>query len=233
MTTTSIKRDIGRRPDYHIGPNGIPRLTGLRRRKMNSPQQQPLQQPTDPVKLNKCLYNLTVRNGTKIESDIAIRNQYSSKSSSSTCSISDRRSSSTTVASSANRNDPRNTSQQSNYSSPIPRISTSITSSTNNSRNSNGIVMNGSRTLLSGRQQRHQRSATAAGDDAGSNGDGADANLINGSANGDRRRNSSVAMRQYRLSAAIDNRLSYQRKYDRTIFGCNRLDQFVLPPLQI
>ncbi|XP_039443917.1 uncharacterized protein LOC120423986 [Culex pipiens pallens] len=241
-TTTSIKRVIGRRPDYHIGPNGIPRLTGLRMRKMNSPQQQPLQQPTDPVKLNKCLYNLTVRNGTnaavrsdKIESDIAIRNQYSSKSSSSNCSISDRRSSSTTIASSANRNDPRNTSQQSNYSSSIPRISTSISSSTNNnSRNSNGIVMNGSRPLLSGRQQRHQRSATAAGDDAGSNGDGADANLINGSANGDRRRSSSsVLVRQYRLSAAIDNRLSYQRKYDRTIFGCNRLDQFVLPPLQI
>lgn len=198
-TTTSIKRDIGRRPDYHIGPNGIPRLTGLRRRKMNSPQQQPLQQPTDPVKLNKCLYNLTVRYGTKIESDIAIRNQYSSKLSSSNCSISERRSSSTTIASSANRNDPRNTSQQSNYSSSIPRISTSISNSTNNnSRNSNGIVMNGSRTLLSGRQQRHQRSATAGGDDADSNGDGADANLINGSANGDRRRNSSVVVRQYR-----------------------------------
>lgn len=43
----------------------------------------------------------------------------------------------------------------------------------------------------------------------------------------------SSLLSHYRLSAAIDNRLSYQRKYDRTIFGCNRLDQFVLPPLQI
>ncbi|XP_052867920.1 uncharacterized protein LOC128273894 [Anopheles cruzii] len=32
----------------------------------------------------------------------------------------------------------------------------------------------------------------------------------------------------------LDNRLAYQRGYDRNIFGCNqRMDQFVLPPLPI
>ncbi|XP_055601296.1 uncharacterized protein LOC129750098 [Uranotaenia lowii] len=34
-------------------------------------------------------------------------------------------------------------------------------------------------------------------------------------------------------SPSKDNRLNYQRAYDRSIFGYNRLDQLVLPPLQI
>lgn len=262
-----IARD--RAPDYHIGANGIPRLTqvitaGSRMRKMNSHHQQHhLQQqlqPTDPVKLNKCLYNLTVRNSSsstvqsdkpanssKIESDIAIRNtQYSSvggsKSSSSLSPASLnsclRRSSpsTTTVTSSPLRTsgDPRrsgtNTSHQFNSSSSIPRSNNNNSSSYSSRNNSGG---GSPRTLLGSRQryQQQHRSAVTTGDDDGvAAADGTDANLIN--AGGDRR--SSAVVRQYnRLSAAIDNRLSYQRKYDRTIFGCNRLDQFVLPPLQI
>lgn len=263
MTTNLITRD--RAPDYHIGANGIPRLTqvitaGSRMRKMNSHHHQ-LLQPTDPVKLNKCLYNLTVRNGStvqsdkpanssKIESDIAIRNtQYSSggggggvgsKSSSSLSPAlngSLRSSSPTTVTSSPLRTsgDPRrsgiNTSHQFNSSS-IPRSNNNNISSYSSNRNNTGGGGGSPRTLLGSRQrhqqQQHQNAVTTGDDD----GHEADANLIN--AGGDRRRSSSAVVRQYnRLSAAIDNRLSYQRKYDRTIFGCNRLDQFVLPPLQI
>lgn len=271
MTTTSklITRD--RAPDYHIGANGIPQLTqvitvGSRMRKMNSHHQhqqhfQQHLQPTDPVKLNKCLYNLTVRNGqsdkpaansSKIESDIAIRNtQYSSgggggKSSSSLSPALNsnlRRSSPTTVTSPSSQQqvatrttgDPRrsntNTSHQFNSSPSIPRSSNNNSSS----RNNNGGRGSPPRTLLLGgrqryqQQQQHRSAAVTTGDDGAV--DGVDANLIN--AGGDRRSSAAVVRQYNRLSAAIDNRLSYQRKYDRTIFGCNRLDQFVLPPLQI
>ncbi|XP_058061856.1 uncharacterized protein LOC131212124 [Anopheles bellator] len=40
--------------------------------------------------------------------------------------------------------------------------------------------------------------------------------------------------RYLNIHKQLDNRLAYQRGYDRNIFGCNqRMDQFVLPPLPI
>lgn len=91
-TVSEIGDNNGRQPDYYIGRSGIPRLVGgsrlggavehqrASRRKRGTMSNQcggpsggnSVVGTTDPVKLNKCLYNLTVRNrngSNRTESD--------------------------------------------------------------------------------------------------------------------------------------------------------------------
>lgn len=260
-TLTATENNGGRQPDYFIAASGIPRLVGFSGRKMNRNSPAPV--GTDPSKLNKCLYNLTVRNGgtggsrngSKIESDIAIRNQYSSKSNSSTSVSHKHRSSHSSTgtalsissaslaswpsSSSTSKTavmitgrlgtNRRNSVTSSHISSPMP--SSFIPTSGNFNHNLGScsriasVVGRGRphSTLLGERQRRNVA------------GMGNSNRLDDGHFGGNQ------TMRQCRFTVAVrktpsstaDNRLNYQRKYDRTIFGYNRLEQFVLPPLQI
>lgn len=116
-----------RQPDYYVGSSGIPRLVGGRavkavepckpttqsgavdqhRKKMNQcGASGGISLGTDPVKLNKCLHNLTVRNGngsSRIETGVVIRSQFSHKSkySSTRRSVNDSNSNQTGAVSSA------------------------------------------------------------------------------------------------------------------------------------
>ncbi|XP_058453275.1 uncharacterized protein DDB_G0271670-like [Malaya genurostris] len=115
---------------------------------------------------------------------------------------------------------PSNSNRNYNYTCRASRQATGTTSGSNNSNiRVSGVTNWGSPVLLSNRQRSNITSAV-------------DSNRIADSVE--------RVMRQCRFSLAVptpppatDNRINYQRKYDRTIFGYNRLDQFVLPPLQI
>lgn len=282
----NAKSSSGRQPDYYVGTNGIPRLVGGRaaaavkhssrvvtsprsgavvdqqRRNMNqcgAAASGGISVGTDPVKLNKCLYNLTVRNrngSRKAESDIAIRSPCSHKSKSSTSgSDNNNNSNSTGTVSSASSstasasvittttglgNNRRNSVTSPRGSSSIPRSTTTHCVHLGRSANKSGTVVTGSNrissngissggrshstTLLSDRQRRN---ATGVSDSTRLDDGGYGNSLM-------RQCRFTVAVRRPPpTSASTDNRLNYQRKYDRSIFGYNRLDQIVLPPLQI
>lgn len=251
-----------RQPDYYIGPSGIPRIVGGSWRSGTDVDHQRRQRQimnqcgsasggsisvgTDPVKLNKCLYNLTVRNrngSSKTESDMAIRSHPCSHKSKSSASGSDSDnntnnsnsrgasswSSSTVITTglSNNRRNPVTSSTSRAGSSSIPRSTTTQWTHHHLGRSANqsGTVVG--RSLLSDRQRRNAVTGVS------------DSNRLERGECG-----SSLMVRQCRLTVAVrrpppttsasaDNRLNYQRKYDRSIFGYNRLDQIVLPPLQI
>ncbi|XP_055644342.1 uncharacterized protein LOC129780289 isoform X2 [Toxorhynchites rutilus septentrionalis] len=92
----------GRQPDYIIGTHGIPQLVSgvlrpVRKRDKMHPSNNSNNNAasiTDPIKLNKCLYNLTVRNAavgdhpsksaSKTKRDIAIRRNLCGNQSNST-----------------------------------------------------------------------------------------------------------------------------------------------------
>ncbi|XP_058824640.1 uncharacterized protein LOC131685163 [Topomyia yanbarensis] len=257
-----------RHPDYFVGANGMPRLVEkvVRPAEYQSEMDSTIS-PTDPVKLNKCLYNIAVRKNrvascrlanqnnrsNKIESDIVIRNQTGNKSNSSTNSSTGSSSTITNLsqpAPVAASSSSSSISVLNNWGGPVASPLTarvpdahrcdgrapitnalSIPRSRNydyirrsprqaiGSNRVNCVTNDGSPMLLSSRQRWNVTTT-------------ADSNCIADSA--------SSVMRQCRFSIAVqttppttDNRLNYQRKYDRTIFGYNRLDQFVLPPLQI
>lgn len=147
-----------RPPDYFIGANGIPQPRKMERGST----------PTHPSKLNKCLYNLTVRNGPnrnsnncRNESDIAIRGQYSGKSSS----TGNHSSNTSGVASNRQNNwrrpstvtSPPNCRRICTNTSIIPRTSSEVNSSSIRLITSNGRTP----TLLSSREHRNGTHAAA------------------------------------------------------------------------
>ncbi|XP_065094048.1 uncharacterized protein DDB_G0283357-like [Ochlerotatus camptorhynchus] len=265
MTATTLAapgNSSSRQPDYFVGSSGIPRLVGVTNRRVPRPvavdsgrnmnRNSSVPVGTDPVKLNKCLFNLTVRNrgstgarsGSKTESDIAIRNQYSNKSNSSTSGSNKNNNSnstgtalsvpnaslasstSSTVITTGLSNNRRNsvTSSHSPSTSSFIPMSRNFSHNLGNCNRINSAVVHGRShsTLLSGRQRRNVAEM-------------GDSNRFddNDCGNGMMRQcRFTVAVRKA-PSSTVDNRLNYQRKYDRTIFGYNRLEQFVLPPLQI
>lgn len=277
-TVSEIGDNNGRQPDYYIGRSGIPRLVGGSRLGSAVEQQRTTRRKrgtmsnqrggpsggnsvvgtTDPVKLNKCLYNLTVRNrngSNRTESD-SPSPSHKSKSPT-TGSDSDNNgnnysiwrgsmcSATSTVITTGLCNSRRNSvtssrGSSSSSSSAIPRSSSAHWThlgGRNAVSRHNGVSSEGrsppphSTTMLLSDRQR--RNATATGGDSNRRIDRGECE-------------SSSLMRQCRFTVAVrrpppptsaaasaDNRLSYQRKYDRSIFGYNRLDQIVLPPLQI
>ncbi|XP_050078431.1 uncharacterized protein LOC126565307 [Anopheles maculipalpis] len=239
-----------RKPDYYIGATGLPLLTShfttMHRTAADRFNLSKSNNGASNSKQNKCLYNLSVRNGgvgatfptgnnddrhgsivtsnsrrasNKTEHDITTIPRYSSSSNSSTggrCS-----------------------------KSPPHRISGSTRDTGRNSFGTaggwycstgmaahSGLQIDRSRSLtsppsrlLSARSsmQRHQPTASARRSGLGPPEVSAEGSL--------------VLHQQCRYSnqhKLLDNRLTNQRSYDRNIFGYDqRMDQFVLPPLQI
>ncbi|XP_055543950.1 uncharacterized protein LOC129729417 [Wyeomyia smithii] len=273
-----------RQPDYFIKGDGIPRLVGKfehsLQRKMSVSHNSSIVPATDPIKLKKCLYNITVRNSTlavvhgfrssKTESDIAIRSRSGNKSSSSTSGINSSNSSSSNSCSAHATSPPAVSvclvcSHSSSTSSVLNNWRGSIASQTS-SRNYDARLDNrrvrvnsSSIPVEPGRNYNYTCRATRPSTTSSIPTDSSSTSIrLNGVTNqyrssmllGDRQRTNADGatsstvnrnlMRQCRFTARTvtaapmsDNRLNYQRQYDRSVFGYNRLDQFVLPPLQI
>nr|XP_040231471.2 uncharacterized protein LOC120955061 [Anopheles coluzzii]XP_040231472.2 uncharacterized protein LOC120955061 [Anopheles coluzzii]XP_040231473.2 uncharacterized protein LOC120955061 [Anopheles coluzzii] len=220
-----------RKPDYYIGPTGRPVLTmGLDR---TSPGTCDSANGTGNSKLNKCLYNLTIRNAGYPTSN---NDRHGSVSSSNSRRVSNK-----------TEHDITSAPARGHCSKSPPQIS--------------GSGRFGTAPDTGGRRQPMVSTAggwssTAAYQKPASSGicgpsppAAAATRLLaarssgggtrpQSEATGGSRPGSLVLQQQCRYSnhhKQLDNRLSYQRSYDRNIFGYDKpsTNQIVLPPLQI
>uniref|UniRef100_A0A182IXC7 Uncharacterized protein n=1 Tax=Anopheles atroparvus TaxID=41427 RepID=A0A182IXC7_ANOAO len=238
-----------RKPDYFIGSSGLPTLTSPSVKMHHASASS-----GDGVrnsKLNKCLYNTAIRNGaaggpgTTGAINVGIRRSCKTESDitaikpSTTGRYSKSPSSSTTTA--ATLSSPPGCLQMRGCTvadagrttgSPPGGWSSSTTSSSSwrsrSSSSSPSFVMSNSNRqlqkipcppprLLGGRSNVQRTSSTS----TCSNRPQEDRLMV------------SQQCRYSNLQKQLDNRLTYQRSYDRNIFGYDqRMDQFVLPPLQ-
>lgn len=230
----------GRKPDYFIGSSGLPTVTtqSVKMHRWSTASNDGVRNS----KLNKCLYNIAVRDGAargtidggssnlrrscKTESDITtIKTSTTGRYSKSP--------SPSTVRGSLSSPAPGCTLRFGNAEpgrtvrSPSGWSSTMTSNSWRSAAGTDGVTSNRSTgpsppPRLLGTRSGMQRASSTTATTTSSN----------------RSQEGGLMVPQHcrysNLHKQLDNRLSYQRSYDRNIFGLDqRMDQFVLPPLQI
>uniref|UniRef100_A0A182MQD1 Uncharacterized protein n=1 Tax=Anopheles culicifacies TaxID=139723 RepID=A0A182MQD1_9DIPT len=228
------------KPDYFIGNNGRPVLTSHFTKMHRN-----VAKSNDAVtnsKLNKCLYNLAVRNGggafptgngdrhgsivassrrvsNKSENDITTTAKYSSTGG--RCSVAPSHVSGLPRATYTGRSTIGSTSGWCSMNSARQKSGSFGTHCGSQTDRSRSVTSPSSSRLLTGRSSMQQSTSTTR----------------SGSGHPEVTESSLVLQQQCRYSnphKLLDNRLTHQRSYDRKIFGYDQcMDQIVLPPLQI
>uniref|UniRef100_A0A182W6Q5 Uncharacterized protein n=1 Tax=Anopheles minimus TaxID=112268 RepID=A0A182W6Q5_9DIPT len=235
---------LERKPDYFIGTTGRPVLTSHFTTMHRTDRLGKSDNAVTNSKLNKCLYNLTIRNGgggfptgnsdrhgsivtssrgvsNKTENDITTIAKYSTTGG--RCSVAPPHFSGSTRATDTGRNSLGSASGWCSMTSAAHQKSGSFGTHCGSQTDRSRSVTSPSSRMLTARSNMQQyRRPTST--------------TRSGTGPPEVTESSLVLQQQCRYSnpnKLLDNRLINQRSYDRNIFGYQRMDQFVLPPLQI